>query len=55
MERPGSSGSEDGSSEDVSGNEADLRSGATLVAPSNISLATRALLRAAEWAQRQMR
>jgi hypothetical protein len=37
MERPGSSVSEDGSSEDVSGN-----------APSNISLVTRALLRAVE-------
>jgi hypothetical protein len=48
MERPGSSGNEGGPSEDVSENEADLRSGATSVAPSNISLATRALLRATE-------
>ena len=51
MERPGSSGNEDGPSEDVSENEADNRSGANSIAPSNTSLSTQALLRATEQLQ----
>ena len=48
MDRPGSSGNEDGPSEDVSENEADDRGGATFIAPSSTSLSTRALLHATE-------